>query len=261
MPDLDMNVLPEEELDSTVPVEPIEPVEPFLKIDDKTFFNTPDEVIKAFKEGTMRHSDYNKSKSEIEQERIRHDNAVAEYNRRLAEDEERYKPLRELDKEMKSNPTFAKEIQTAVARIRGNPSGEDVMARVKAYVDEQYGPQLSRVKEQEKREKAETEFNNALSALAQKYPDTNKDALREEWANLMGPEANMVTILELIHHAIRGRGVDPSKIEKDVIAGLEAKKGASMPSSRGATVPPPGKLTGTESLEDIADSVKLELGG
>ena len=261
MPDLDMNVLPEEELDSTVPVEPVEPVEPFLKIDDKTHFNTPDEVIKAFKEGTMRYSDYNNGKSEIEQERIRHDNAVAEYNRRLAEDEERYKPFRELDKEMKSNPTFAKEIQTAVASIRGNPSGEDVMARVKAYVDEQYGPQLSRVKEQEKREKAETEFNNALSALAQKYPDTNKDALREEWANLMGPEANMVTILELIHHAIRGRGVDPSKIEKDVIAGLEAKKGASMPSSRGATVPPPGKLTGTESLEDIADSVKLELGG
>jgi hypothetical protein len=232
--------------------------EPFLKIDDTTAFNTPDEAIKAFKEGTARHSEHKQAMSALEEDRRRYENDKALWLRQQADFDEKIKFYKDVDNFFKSNPKAFSEVQKMV---RQGASGADIQEIVKQAIDEQVGPKLNEVEEYRKREMAKAERSRYYEDLKKRYPDFDEQGVTKVYDELMtSPEANLGTLLEYIHFALKGRGTDPAKIQRDTLDNLEKKSKAGIPSGKGASHSAEKKANNL-SIRQLAEKHKRELGG
>jgi hypothetical protein len=234
--------------------------EPFFRLDDKTAFNTPDELKKAFTEGTMRHSEYKSKMQEyqdnfrkLENDRAAHFRQVAEYDRKRKE----WDKYEQLDKIMKSNPAAARQMMQLV---QGTPQGEDLFEAMEQRVEEKYGPKFKMLEEEEKKRRAQEEMERTYGELVKKFPDADRTVLQKEFDTLMSPESSMMTLLEYIYHAVKGRGIDPAKIEEELVENHEKKQKASIPSARGASSPQNGHPD-NETIEEVRERVKKKYGG
>jgi hypothetical protein len=228
---------------------------PFLKIDDSTFFNTPDEAIKAFKEGTMRHSEIKKARAELDENRRRHENEKADWFRRQAEWDEKIGYHKKVDDFFKANP---KAYQTIKQMISQGTSGEDVQEIVKRTIDETIGPKLSEYERQEKERRAKEERDRYFGEMKGKYPDFDDKSVSALYDELMAPTATMGTFIETLYHALKGRNLSPAQIEKKVIDNLEGKRQAGIPTSKGASYSGERKVKET-NIRKLAEKLKSEV--
>jgi hypothetical protein len=252
----DPNLTPEGSQGSTAQVAVSEPVKEFLRIDENTVFNSPQDAIKAYKEGTMRHSEYKKGMEEYKSNSTRFENERAQYNRERAEWEEKNKKYKSFDDIITKNPRAYQQMLAIMKEQKGGLDPDEI----KKIVDQQYGPQFKKIEEEDKRKRTAEERDKHYADLTSQYPDFNKDAVQQTWDKLMGPEATMRDFLEVLHYASKGRGVDPAKIKEEVIDNLEKNKAARIPTARGAAPSADIKPEG-ESIRDIAERLKAKKRG
>lgn len=227
--------------------------EPFLKIDDSTFFNTPDEAVKAFQEGTQRHSEHKKAMSALEEDRRRHENEKALWIRQQSEWDDKIKLYKQADELFKANP---RAFQTVKQMLRQGAGREDIQELIDKAVKQKLGP----IEENEKRRSAQEERNRYFTELKERLPDLDEKAVSSLYDQLMSPEANMGTLIEMLHYANRGKGIDPTQIQKETINNLEKKSKAGIPSVKGAGYSAK-KEVNKLNMKQLAEKLKRETGG
>jgi hypothetical protein len=231
--------------------------EPFLKIDDSTFFNTPDEAVKAFREGTMRHSEHKKAMTELEERRRAHENEKTLWLRQQSEWDEKTKFYKDVDEFFKANPRAYAEVKKLVGQ---GASRSDIGEMINQMFEEKVGPKLSKIEEFEKQENAKAERARHFAELKKKYPDFDEEAVSKSYDQLMSPESTLGTLYEHLYHANRGRSIDPTQIQKETIDGLEKKSKSGFPSAKG-TVHSTEKKANNLSIKQLAEQEKRKAGG
>lgn len=229
---------------------------PFLKIDDSTFFNSPDEAIKAFKEGTMRHSEHKKAMSDLENQRRAHENEKSLWFRQQADWDDKIKLYKQVDELFKSNP---RAFQTVKQMLQQGATGEDIQSIIDKAIEEKVSPKLSEFEEYQKREQAKAERDKHFASLKEKYEDFDEKAVTEEYDRLFMPGTNMGTLMELIYHAVKGKNINPAAIQKNTLDNLARKQKAGIPSTKGATYSGEKKQTEGD-MRQLAEKLKAEAG-
>ena len=109
--------------------------EPFFVLDETTSFNTPDELKKAFQEGTMRHSEYKQKMGEYQGNMTRFENERSGFYKQMSDYEEKVKIYKQLDEIMTSNPAAYRRMMEVVQQ---EPQGEDLMKKVEDRMEKRY---------------------------------------------------------------------------------------------------------------------------
>jgi hypothetical protein len=221
-------------------------------------FKTPDELNEYLKSGTMRQKDYTQKTQSLAEERRKHENEKALWLRQQSDFDEKIKFYKDVDNFFKDHPKAFGEVQKMVNR---GASGSDIREIVKQAIDEQVGPKLNEVEEYRKREMAKAEKAKYYEDLKKRYPDFDEQGVSTAYDELMtSPEANLGTLLEHIHFALKGRGTDPAKIQRETLDNLEKKSKAGIPSTKGASHSTGKKADGL-TIKQLAEKHKRELGG
>ena len=231
--------------------------EPFFVLDETTSFNTPDELRKAFQEGTLRHSEDKRRMSEYQENMKRFENERSGFYKQMSDYEEKVKIYKQLDEIMKSNPAAYRRMMEVVQQ---EPQGEDLMKKVEDRMEKRYGSKLKKLEDEERRRIAAEERDKHFKSLSGRYPDLDKDAVQAEWDRLMSPESSMETLLEIIYHSLKGK--NPQKLEERAAENFAKKQAAAIPTQRGAA-PPLAKKADEDaaSIDELRETLKLKKRG
>lgn len=234
-----------------------EQAEPFFRLDDKTVFNTPEELRKAFSEGTMRHSEHRTAMDALKSDRLKYENDRASHLRERQEWEKNVEKYKQFDALLRSNPQAMRQME---AMLRQSPSGEDLQEVIKSYVEGTYGPKFQELEKAEKLRRAQEERDFHFAELQKEIPDLNREQIQKAFDELMKEGSTMRDMMRVLHFAEKGKAIKPEEIRATVVEGLEAKKAAKIPSSRGAAAPT-GDDKSEKSMKALTNKLKAEVGG
>ena len=120
------------------------------------------------------------------------------------------------------------------------------------------GPKLSEFEKAQKESQREKERAMFEEQMKSKYEDFDPKAVNELYQSLFADGANMGTLMEYLYFAHKGKGINPTQIEKGVIDKLNKKKDAGIPSGKG------GGYTEAKpkykDMRQLAEKLKAEAG-
>lgn len=229
--------------------------EPFLKIDEHTSFNSAEDAIKAFKEGTARHSEYKKNMESLAEERRRYDADRVLHAQQVKDFEEKrkgYDLYKQWDERLKTNPGLYKKM----AQIMGeSPKGSDIQEMIQQAIKENVDPRLAEFEAEKKRRLVEEEKGKYFAELKAQYQDFDDKAVDEAYQKLY--QGSMKDLAEMLYFAGKGRTVNPVAVQEKIMEGLEKKKTAGLASPKGSTVHTAAK---EKSFNSLAERLKEKAG-
>jgi hypothetical protein len=228
---------------------------PFHTYEDQVF-KTPDDLNKFIKDGTFMRKDYTQKTQSLGDERRRYENERADWLRKQTEWDDKIKLYKQVDELFKANPQAFKTVQQM---LRQGASGSDVQELINKAIEEKVGPKLSEFENYQKMEQVKQERNRHFETLKSQYPDLDEKAIQAEWDRLMAPESHMGTLMELIYHALKGKGINPAQIQKETIDNLEKKSKAGIPTTKGANFAG-DKKTKAKNMHELTEELIARAG-
>jgi hypothetical protein len=223
----------------------------------KESFQTKEDALRYFREGTLRHRDYTKKTQEVAKQREAQTKREKELEQTAQEILARKAKIDPLDKFLTDRPDIA----DYIAKQMRNPSSDAQQELVKKMIEESVKPLQEKLTEAEKWKKDQetaTRRDSLFTHLGTQYPDFNREAIEKRIAELdQVPEGDEErSFIELVYLAEKARNpnASPAKIEEKVMDSLaaKAKKQSPVPSMNAA----PGKSDDISQVMKSKDPIR-----
>jgi hypothetical protein len=190
----------------------------------KKSFRSKDDFLKEFKNMGMLRSDYTRKTQEFARQREDWEKSRAETDKAHKEASARFEKYNQF---LKGRPDIYRQLEAAMKK---GLSTDDATEVARTYADEKYS-ELNKKLEELQNWKSERERNEEKRRLydsfKSRFEDFNEESVEEGLKTLSSsdPEA----ILELLYHASKGRNPpNPLEMQRKIVEGIEAKKGARV---------------------------------
>lgn len=216
-------------------------------------WNSPDEVKKYIREGTLRHRDYTKKTQELSE----HRKAIEAQRQKFDTEYQNFLQLKtqydKYDQFLKQNPNIINELKQRMSQPKTElpPELQEKLAKIDEFE--------KKMQQEQTAKQRQAALEKAHEALSKEYSDYNKDSVAKLMQELeeTPPGDEQRRYLELLYLASRGRE-NPAKIERRVAENLANKQRAHTP--MGATAgAPSGKGRSFKDSNEALNAALQEL--